>query len=110
MLWRAGPGGIIERSADGGSTWTVQPSGVVTDLTAGSALSDQICWIAGRSGTILRTIDGGKHWLKVASPTSEDLGSVFAVDDQQATVTTASTHKSYKTQDAGQTWSLLPTQ
>ncbi len=110
VLWRVAPAGIIRLSTDAGSTWTVQTSGVVTDLLAGSALSDKVCWIVGRSGTILRTTDGGAHWLKISSPINDDLASVFAVDAQQATVSAASTHKTYKTPDAGQTWTALPTQ
>ena len=110
VLWRVAPAGVIERSADAGSTWTLQTSGVVADLLAGSAPSDKVCWIVGRSGTILRTTDGGAHWLKVSSPINDDLAAVFAVDAQQDTISATSTHKSYKTLDAGQTWTPLPNQ
>jgi hypothetical protein len=107
VLWRASRDGIIQHSTDSGSTWSVQPSGVVADLLAGSAPSDQVCWIVGRTGTIVRTTDGGQTWRKVASPVPGDVTSVFAVDAQQATVTAAYTGKSYKTMDGGQTWTLL---
>jgi hypothetical protein len=107
-FWNIGPAGIIERSADRDATRTIQVSGVVTDLTAGSAPSDKVCWIVGRSGTVLRTTDGGQHWLKVPSPTGDDLASVFAVDAEQATIGAAVTKKTYKTTDAGQTWTSVP--
>jgi hypothetical protein len=107
VLWRASRDGIIQQSTDSGSTWAVQPSGVVADLLAGSAPSDQICWIVGRSGTIVRTTDGGQSWRKVTSPVPGDVTSVFAVGPQQATVTAAYTGKSYKTTDGGQTWTVL---
>jgi Photosynthesis system II assembly factor YCF48 len=107
VLWRIEAAGIVQRSTDSGSTWTLQKSGVVTDLTAGSAPSEKVCWIAGRAGTILRTADGGAHWLKVRSPVTDDLSTVFAVDADQATVS-ATNHKSYKTSDAGRTWTPLP--
>jgi len=110
VLWRVAPAGLIERSTDAGSTWSLQASGVVADLLAGSAPSDKVCWIVGRSGTILRTTDGGAHWRKIASPINDDLAAIFAVDAQQATVSAATTHKTYKTPDAGQTWTPLPTQ
>ncbi len=110
VLWRVAAAGTIARSTDAGSTWTLQTSGVIADLLAGSAPSDKVCWIVGRSGTILRTTDGGAHWLKVSPPINDDLAAVFGVDDQQATVSAASSHQSYKTLDAGRTWTLLPAQ
>jgi photosystem II stability/assembly factor-like uncharacterized protein len=105
-LWRAGEYGIIQHSTDSGATWTIQASGVVADLTAGSASSINICWLVGRNGAILRTIDAGNHWQKLSSPTTDDIISVFAVNAQQATVTTAA-NKTYKTTDAGVTWAPL---
>jgi hypothetical protein len=107
VMWRLMPSGIIQRSADAGATWTVQKTGVVTDLLAGSAPSAQTCWVVGRAGTILLTTDSGNRWLKIPSPTTEDIATVVAVVAQQATITTA-TNKSYKTTNAGITWTLLP--
>jgi hypothetical protein len=103
--WRVGPAGIIEFSSDAGKTWTVQPSGVIADLLAGSAPSDKVCWIVGRGGTILRTVDGGAHWQKMRAPVQDDLRSVFAVDARQATV--SPTNSTYQTTDGGATWHKL---
>jgi len=103
-VWRIEAAGIVEHSADAGSSWMLQKTGVVADLIAGSAPSDKICWIVGRSGTILRTTDGGGHWLKVRSPVADDLSAVFAVDALEATVS-APKGKGYKTLDGGGTWS-----
>jgi hypothetical protein len=108
VLWSLFPAGVIKRSVDNGATWTVQASGVVSDLLAGSAPSADICWVVGRDGTIVRTTDGGGHWQKLPPPVTEDLSSVFAVSPQQVTVTSASTHKTYRTTNAGQTWTLIP--
>jgi hypothetical protein len=108
VLWRAASAGIIQRSTDAGSTWTQQKSGVAAELLAGSATSDKVCWMVGRTGTIVRTTDGGKHWRKVRAPVEDDLDSVSAVDAQQATVSAASSHKSYKTADGGRTWNPVP--
>src|SRR5256714_13905249 len=105
MVWRIGPAGIIERSTDAGATWTVQTSGVVNDLLAGSAPSEKVCWIAGRAGTILRTTDGGAHWQKVQSPVTRDFISLFAVNANRAKGSAA--HDTYQTTDGGLTWKKL---
>jgi hypothetical protein len=106
--WRLGASGIVERSTDAGSHWSLQKSGIIADLLTGSAPTNKVCWIVGRSGAILRTTNAGKHWHQVASPTTEDISAIFAVNAQQATITTI-TNKSYKTTNAGKTWTSLPT-
>jgi len=103
-LWRIGQAGMIQRSSDSGATWSIQPSGVVADLIAGSAYNDQVCWLVGRAGTILRTTDGGATWQKITAPTSVDLVSVFAINAQSATITDDAAH-SYQTSSAGARWS-----
>ncbi len=103
--WQVGPAGAIEFSSDAGKTWTVQPSGVIADLLAGSAPSDKVCWIVGRSGTILRTTDGGAHWQRLRPPVQDDLRSVSAADAQHATV--SSTNGAYQTTDGGATWNKV---
>ena len=103
MLWRLGPGGRIERSADQGRTWQEQSSGVTSDLLAGAAPSDKVAWIAGRAGVILRTTDG-EHWQRVASPAAAaDWTSIEASDALRSTVTSAD-GRHFATEDGGQTW------
>lgn len=104
--WRIGAAGVILFSSDAGKNWLVQPSGIITDLLAGSAPSSKVCWLVGRSGTILRTTDKGKHWKKVKPPTQDDLRSVFAVNARRATVSPAA--GTYQTTDGGATWNKLP--
>src|SRR6266849_2969169 len=108
VAWRVGSAGIIENSSDAGKNWTPQPSGVSTDLLAGSAPSDKICWIVGRAGTILRTTDGGAHWQKIRSPVQEDIRSIIAENARQATISV--TNGAYETLDAGATWNKLATE
>ena len=82
---------------------------MVSDLLTGSAPTPAVCWIVGRNGTILRTTDSGNHWQKLNAPSTDDLTSIFAVNAQQATVSTSTPQKSYRTIDAGKTWAQLPT-
>ena len=112
-LWRLGPAGSLEYSADKGEKWNPQFSGVTTDLLAGSAASPRVAWIVGRSGTILRTTDGGVHWTKLDSPVTHDLVGVSAIDAFHATISfvadpQSGAVKSYVTSDGGETWSPIP--
>ena len=102
-IWRIGQAGMIQRSTDSGSTWSIQPSGVVSDLIAGSAYSGQVCWLVGRNGTILRTINGGATWQKLASPSNVDLLSIFSINADSATITDAA-GRAFETTSAGAHW------
>ena len=102
VLWRLGPAGSIQRSADGGRTWKPQTSGVTLTIVAGSAPTPLVCWAVGQRGAILRTIDG-RTWEGVAAPTSLDLVSVIARDGASATIT-ASDGQAWVTTDGARTW------
>jgi photosystem II stability/assembly factor-like uncharacterized protein len=106
LRWRAGAGGLIERSNDQGQMWQAQASGVTSDLTAGAAVSGQVAWIVGRTGVILRTTDGS-NWQRIAPPpdgAAADWVAVSATDAQHATVT-SSDQRRFSTADGGRTWS-----
>jgi len=110
ILWRAGKGGNIQRSADAGRTWILQTSPSQEDWLAGTAVSDKISWMVGRNGAIARTTDGG-HWKKIAPPAVAadssgklpDWIGITAAGARQATIT-ASDQRQYATQDGGKTW------
>jgi hypothetical protein len=106
IQWRFSNAGLIEHSTNAGTTWSLQPSGVVTDLLAASAPSTKVCWIVGRDATVLRTTDAGAHWTKLPAPAQSDIVGIFAVNKNQATVTTT-THQTYTTKDAAKTWTQL---
>jgi photosystem II stability/assembly factor-like uncharacterized protein len=104
LIWRAGRAGVIELSSNNGASWSRQTSGVLVDLTTGSAPSDKICWIVGRVGAIVRTTDGGEHWTVIHPPVEEDLVLVRAVDSLHATIWTARNLQAFETTDGGVTW------
>jgi hypothetical protein len=106
--WRASRGGLVERSTDGGVTWTVQPTGSTADLTAGSSPSATVVWLAGHGGTVLLSTDG-QTWQRRALPEAVDVIGVRAADAKGATVTTAD-GREFTTNDAGLTWSRTPLQ
>lgn len=111
-LWRAGRGGIIERSTDAGKTWVSQMSPSKEDWLAGAAVSDTVCWLVGRNGAIARTSDG-EHWHTVGSPSLArgasgkfpDWVGVTAMGAQAVSIT-GGDQQHYTTQDGGQTWQV----
>ena len=98
----------VQKSVDGGQTWTAQPIGLDAMLTAGFSPSPSICWLVGRSGVVLLTSDG-TTWRRVSFPHPTDLVAVRAADDKNATVTTSDGHM-FTTTDGGLTWAERPPQ
>jgi photosystem II stability/assembly factor-like uncharacterized protein len=67
-LWAAGQLGEITHSTDGGTTWTLQPTGVQRKLLDVDFVSPQRGLAVGDYGTLLRTDDGGTTWARVPLP------------------------------------------
>lgn len=102
IRWRISGNGVVERSANGGSSWVAQSTGVAADLMAGASPSPQVCWLVGRAGTVLLTSDG-LRWQRVGFPEPLDLTAVQASDARTATVTAADGRR-FSTADGGATW------
>ncbi|MGH9200027.1 MAG: YCF48-related protein [Vicinamibacterales bacterium] len=102
IRWRIGSGGLIDRTGDGGKTWTRLSSGVIADLVAGVSPSAPVCWVVGRDSTVLRTTDG-RNWARVNIPEVADLVAVEALDAATAVVS-ASDGRKFRTTSGGQTW------
>jgi hypothetical protein len=112
-VWRVGPAGSVEFSADKGATFTPQSTGISADLFTGSAPAAKVCWIVGANGAILRTTDAGQHWLKLNAPLAADILGIHATDAFHATIwfvpdAKSSELQTYKTSDGALTWSLVP--
>lgn len=99
--WRVS-GSRVERSADGGQTWTNAALPGTVTLAAGSAVSPTTCWLVGASGAVLVTTDG-TTWHRVAFVESVDLTGVLASSAVSATVEAADGRR-FLTRDSGQTW------
>ena len=100
------PDGGVQRSADAGSTWRTEATGVTDALTAGDSPSPSVCWLVGPAGAVLLSTDG-RSWRRVTSPDPADLRGVRAVDSENATVT-AVDGRAVVTADGGRTWSRSP--
>jgi hypothetical protein len=100
--WRIVPGGNVQRSADGGSTWQLQQTGAIVTLAAGASPSPSVCWLVGPDGIVLLSTDD-RSWRRIPFPEATPLVSVSADDDRTATVTTVDGRK-FSTTDGGVTW------
>jgi hypothetical protein len=100
--WRLMPGGTVQRSTDGGSTWETQPAGADVTLTAGASPAPLVCWLIGPRGRVLLSRDGAT-WKTVSIAQPIDLVSIRATDDKSATVT-AVDGRTFVTADGGATW------
>lgn len=103
VRWRSTRDGTIERSTDGGTSWTVQRSGTAGERwLAGAASSSSSAWFVGTGGSSIRTGDG-VTWQAATLPTTEDLTAVETESALTATVRTR-TGRRYETTDGGNTW------
>jgi photosystem II stability/assembly factor-like uncharacterized protein len=92
---------IVERSTDGGMTWTrdFQANGT---LLAGAMAPDGTVWLAGRDGVVLRRT-AATGWARVTTPAPGNIVSVTEVGTLNATVSYADGRR-FATADGGVTW------
>jgi len=81
--WAVGESGTIQRTIDGGATWTLQDASTRKLLYDVAAIDDNHAWVVGAVGTILRTVDGGRNWDEQSSGVNEALRAVHFVDPQR---------------------------
>jgi len=97
--------------------WTVQTSGIDTNLRAVSVVllspgEDTVAvWASGSNGVILRSLDKGKSWkrLHVAGGDALDFRGISALSAEVAYVMSIGNGEKsriYKTTDGGATWKL----
>jgi len=100
--WRILSPDRVERSADGGTTWTPTqlPPGV--QVTAGASPAAGVCWLVGPKGLVLRTTDGST-WTAMPFPQPLTLVGVRATG-AEAAVVTSDAGASFETSDGGRTW------
>jgi len=101
----------------GAQWWSVQQSGLDTNLRGVSAIMPRpagdavVVWVCGSNGVILRSIDKGKNWkqVHVAGGGALDFRGIVGFDEKMAYVMSSGDGESsriYKTTDGGETWAL----
>ena len=92
----------VEKSIDGGKSWTAVPTGIDAEWTAGARRRRPPLWIVGRGGMVARSTDG-RAFERIPFPELTDLSAVQATDAQTATVSSADGH-TFTTTDGGRSW------
>ena len=91
----------LERSTDGGSTWTAEREDAADALTAGVCPSADACWLAGQAAAWVRQDDG--TWTRHPLPPGPSVTAITATDARHATVT-RSDGTTMSTADGGASW------
>jgi photosystem II stability/assembly factor-like uncharacterized protein len=90
------------------TTWTVQSSGVTSQLRGVRVIDQNVAWAAGAGGTVIRTTNGGTSWQSVGGGAigSNDIYTMDAVSATTAFVSTtpSTTTFIYRTTDGGSSW------
>ena len=81
--WAVGESGAIQRTIDGGATWTLQETPTRKLLYDVAAIDEARAWAVGAGGTILRTVDGGRNWDEQSSGVDQTLRAVHFVDSKR---------------------------
>jgi len=101
IRWRA-MAGSLQRSVDGGQTWSSFPIDPGIQITAGASPTPTVCWFVGRGGVVMLSTDG-MNWRRLQFPALTDLVSLRTSNAQAATIAAAD-GQTFETTDGGRTW------
>jgi hypothetical protein len=101
VLWSIGgeSRGVLQRSDDGGATWTVVTLAGEVSFRAVTSTGNDV-WVGGSAGALFHSGDQGAHWQRVETNTTGTIVGIRAGASGEAVVTT----------DDGRTWKVKATQ
>jgi photosystem II stability/assembly factor-like uncharacterized protein len=105
-LWSIGvSNGVLERSDDGGKTWTAIPVGGQTNFLAVSVSGPDI-WAGNESGALFHSTDDGSDWkeVRIADGSERLRDSITGIETQGSQVKVRTKSGNWVSADGGVTW------
>lgn len=102
--WTVGDNGEIQKTTDGGKTWTRQFSGITAPLLSVRFADPQNGWILGAYGAVLHTTDGGAHWQLQEAAALDYTGATLGVINASTALVRDGSGHMRSTTDGGVNW------
>ncbi len=101
VLWSIGgeSRGVLQRSDDGGATWTIVSLADEVSFRAVTSSGDDV-WVGGSGGVLFHSSDQGAHWQRISFGATGTIVSIKAGASGESEVTT----------EDGRTWPVKATQ
>jgi len=91
--------GVLQRSDDGGATWTIVSLAGEVSFRAVTSTGDDV-WVGGSAGALFHSGDQGAHWQRISFGSTGTIVAIKAGASGEAEVTT----------DDGRAWQVKATQ
>ena len=111
VVWMCGPSGVVIKTTNGGTTWSMVNAGLTgNDFYTISAIDANIAEVGASDGRMWRTTNGGANWtLQILTPAPTFIDVVHFFDSQYGfalsdPAPTAGLWLYYITTDAGANW------
>jgi len=103
--WAVGDGGVIMKTTNGGTTWTVTYHSTCIGLNKVFFMNNSIGWAVGVYGTIIKTTDGGLSWVAQNSGIQTNLHGIHFTNVSNG-IAVGSLGVILITNNGGTTWTL----
>jgi hypothetical protein len=101
--------GRIDRSTDGGRSWTNEHGGLTDQIRVTLCPTATACWLGADNGAVLVRATDGQWVRRLVPPPAAAVQRIIALDNRHATVELADGRR-YMTTDGGITWTIPPAQ
>ncbi len=103
--WAVGDGGVILKTSNGGTSWSVTNHTSCIGLNKIFFVSSLVGWAVGIYGTIIKTTDGGQTWVSQNSGIQTNLFGVQFTNTSNG-IAVGDLGVTLRTSNGGTTWTL----